>query len=497
MTRMTELADADKSQLATPTILPPPTAPRDVAAVFTDTECVTRIGTSDWPTLVYWRGGWWQWRETHWSEVAGNVVEDWLYAFTERTVYKKNDELVPWAPTRRKIGDVLDALRGPLRLEDSVEAPAWLDGRGAGPIVSCANGLLVINRQKLLPHTPQYFNTSSVPFDYDPDAECPAFDAFVASLWDRDDETRRTLRQMMGYLVSGRTDMQCVFGLIGVRRGGKGTIARLVTALLGKQNVAPLTQADLGTQFGLEHVVGKSLAIISDARTAGKNTQTVVERLLSISGEDSVPVPRKYKSAWEGRLSARVMLMSNELPHLGDASTAVVHRFVMLPFSRSFAGNEDRKLEEKLNAELPGVLNVALEGLADLEREGRFAQSQAAQEMIEDAADLASPLQVFMREECDLAPNFQVSKDALYQYYRRWAERGGYAPLNNLTFIKALYAAGGNRISQMRGRAGDAREQMFKGIRLKPAAYGSARERAAAQSLGVLPGGQGSGPKNL
>lgn len=471
--------------------LPTPQAPLEVAEIFAERKCMT----GDALTLRYWRGGWWKWQRTHWAEVGADRIADEIYTFARDAVYivrKGGNEVeIQWLPDKRKVGNVLDALRGVCRLDDARDAPCWLDGRQTRPLIACANGLLDIAARALQDHTPLYFNLNSAPFDYDPDERCPEFDRFLASLWGEDDETRRTAAQILGYLVSGRTDLHCMFGLIGPRRAGKSTFARLATELLGKGNVAALTQAALGETFGLQHLVGKSLAIISDARTSGKNPQTVVERLLSITGEDAVPVPRKYKDAWQGRLHARVMILSNEMPHFGDASTAVSHRFVMLPFSRSFAGTEDRALEGKLKDELPGILNWALDGLADLDASGGvFAQSKAAREMVEDIAELSSPLLVFMREECELAPAYRVGKDKLYQRYEHWSRSNGMPPVAAPVFAKALLAAGEGRLGKSRPRNDGERMQLFTGIRLRLGAAASAAEKAASMGLETLPGGR-------
>ena len=61
----------------------------------------------------------------------------------------------------------------------------------------------------------------------------------------------------------------------------------------------------------------------------GKNGNIVVERLLSISGEDTLTVNRKYRDQWSGKLPCRLHVISNELPRLGDASTAIVGRVVL------------------------------------------------------------------------------------------------------------------------------------------------------------------------
>src|SRR3954453_4397223 len=105
--------------------------------------------------------------------------------------------------------------------------------------------------------------------------------------------------------------------------------------------------SSLGTQFGLQHMITKSLAIISDARIGKKTDQSaVVERLLTISGEDTITVDRKFLQAWTGRLATRIAIMTNELPSLSEGSGALAGRFIVLVFQQSFFGNEDRGLTD-------------------------------------------------------------------------------------------------------------------------------------------------------
>jgi phage/plasmid-associated DNA primase len=94
--------------------------------------------------------------------------------------------------------------------------------------------------------------------------------------------------------------------LIGPTRSGKGTIARVLTALLGKGNVAGPTLASLGTNFGLSPLIGRPLAVVSDARLAGANFHQIVERLLSLSGEDLLTIDRKYREPWSGKATLTV-----------------------------------------------------------------------------------------------------------------------------------------------------------------------------------------------
>ena len=207
----------------------------------------------------------------------------------------------------------------------------------------------------------------SVPFAYDPDAPPPhKWLAFLDELWPQEPDAIDVLGEWFGYVVSGRLDLHKILLTVGPTRGGKGVIARVLSAMIGKRNVCGPTLNSLGGDFGLAPLIGKSLAVISDARFVGKNSNVVVERLLSISGEDTLTVNIKYREQWNGKLPCRLHVISNELPRLGDASTAVVGRIVLLPLSRSWLGKENHALEPELCAELPGILNWALAGLERL-----------------------------------------------------------------------------------------------------------------------------------
>jgi putative DNA primase/helicase len=440
-----------------------PDEPLEVARIYRDTQLVENMSS-----LLYWRDGWWSWSGRHWNALPADAVTDDLYDFTGPAWKMGKHGPEPWNPNRSRIGDVLEALRGLVRLDDAVEPLSWLDGReDGGKPVAVANGLLDVRTRRLTAHTPFFFNLNSVPFAYDPDAKCKAFDAFVASLWDEDDGARRTLVQMLGYLVSGRTDMHCVFGLIGKKRGGKSTIARLATELLGPANVVNLTVEDFSYTFGLETTIGKSLAVLADVRTTGKNNSTLVQRLLSITGEDGIPIQRKNRKGLSTRTLLRLMYLSNETPYFGDASTAAAKRFVLMIFDRDFSGREDRQLGDKLSQELPGILNAALDGLAELEREGQFTQSAAAEAESEDMADLSSPIRVFVREECELGVDFQVEKKQVYWRWKTWCEGHGMPPRSEPLFASRLYAAYGREVRAKRGRQGDDRMQLYVGIRLR------------------------------
>ena len=151
-------------------------------------------------------------------------------------------------------------------------------------------------------------------------------------------------------------------------------------------------------------LIGKLLAVVSNARLSGRADQAVItERILSITGEDCQTIDRKNLQPITLKLNTRFVIVSNELPRLGDASGALVSRMILLRTPNSFYGCEDTELTNKLLAELPGIFLWAVSGWQSLRERGRFIQPDSALDTLSELSDLSSPISAFVRERCEFS----------------------------------------------------------------------------------------------
>jgi putative DNA primase/helicase len=335
----------------------------------------------------------------------------------------------------------------------------------AGEAVMCANGILHVPTRMLHSLTPWYFSQVAVPFNYDPDAPEPElWLRFLGELWPDDRDCTDALQEWFGYVLSGRTDLHKIMLMIGPTRSGKGTIARVLSALVGTANVASPTLASMRTNFGLSPLIGKPLAIIGDARLGDSGSHQVVERLLMLSGEDMLTVDRKYKEPWTGKLPARILIISNELPQLGDASGAIAGRFIVLTMTRSFLGNENHALTTQLLKELPGILRWSLDGFDRLVTNDRFTVPQSSSDAVLALQDLVSPTSAFKRDDCQ--DGGEVACKQLYAVYKQWCDENGHKPRSEQGFGKDLRSVAPSlRVTQPRTEEG--RERVYVGISLR------------------------------
>jgi putative DNA primase/helicase len=429
-------------------------------------------------------------RRRHMEEGQATIRAE-LYDFLDGAKQQLDDgTIAPFNPTKFKVSNVLDALAAYVNISASVRAPRWLDDDGKWPadeIIACKNGLLHLPTATLLEHTPNFYTHNALDFDYDANAPEPVeWLKFLGTLWDgkteenaSDDakaaakknanQTIETLQETFGYLLTADTSQQKAFMQIGPKRCGKGTIARMATRLVGAENVAGPTLASLCQNFGLQPLIGKRVAIISDARLGSHaDQQAITERLLAISGEDMLTIDRKNRTAWTGHLDVRFMVLSNELPRLTDASGALVSRFILFVMTKSFYGKEDLGLGARLGTELPGILNWSIKGWRRLKERGYFVQPVAATETLRQFEDLSSPIGAFLRDRCIIDAGQSVPVDNLFKAWTAWcSQQGRDYPGSKQSFGRDLSAAEpGLKVSQPRD--GDSRLRVYQGIGLQP-----------------------------
>lgn len=420
------------------------------------------------PRLVFWKGTFWYWSKGRYAEWSDEKVRGKLIAFLNEHSFKLTTSIT---------NNIIDQLKAQVMVPWGIDPPAWFDEVEPWPadeVFSARNGICHLpsiidgvtpNRIGL---TPKFFSTTAVDYDI-PLGDLPPPDAwikFLNQLWPDDQQSIEALQEWFGYLLTADTRQHKILMLVGPKRAGKGTICRVQRELLGRENIAGPTLASLSTNFGLWPLVGKSLAIVSDARLTGRtNKAAIVERLLSISGEDLLTIDRKNREPIHVQLPTRLMLVSNELPSLTDASGALASRMILLRLTQSWYGQEDTELTHKLLEELPSIAIWAIFGLERLRERGRFVQPDTSLELIEELEEISSPIMAFVKERCDRGPDYDVVRADLYDAYVQWAEaRGRTFKLEQGEFGKQLFAAC-PEVRPHRPRRQDA-------IRRRPTTYG-------------------------
>lgn len=425
--------------------------------------------------LRRWRGDWYRHAGTHWQRAPEDEISGQVYLDTEACWYLREDargvpEQKPWNPNPRSVGALLHALGTAIVLRPADQP----DER----VIALSNGVYDLATDQLLPHTPERFNTSALPYAYDPAAGCPLWLRFLDEQVPAAD-SRQLLQEFMGYLISGRRDLEKILHLYGARRAGKGTVVTVLEHLMGEHNTAPITLLGLSRQFGEEDLIGRSLAMVTDASWRHRDVAQAVESLKAISGRDPRTVHRKGQKSWHGHLPTRFVIVGNDEPDFHDPSGALLGRLLHIPFNISVFGREDPTLKDRLVAEMPGIFNWALDGLRSLTARGRFPDTEESREAERDIARSTSPVAGFI-DDCltIMDPTCGLSEwlDDLYPAYVEWGRKQGRTHIiDKPNFSKTLRSALSGRVTVSRRRPTPEapQQQLFFGLMINRPALAS------------------------
>lgn len=415
----------------------------------------SRFTVSGDRTLIRSSGEWFEFDRSHYISRTEEDIRSAAWRILQNASQKDRfGRYAPLQPSSNQISSALDALRSVTALEVGVttagevlKGPIWLDGRkdpDPRNLVVLENGVLDLTTRELSPHSPRLFSRNALPYAWTKDVpQSGAFLAFLEQVFDGDQEQICALQEVFGYLVSPYTSPQKITLILGPSRSGKGTLTRVLKHLVGPLNVASPTLQTLSEGFGLQPLLGKSVAILSDVRNAShRGSESALQNLLMVSGEDSVTVNRKNLPAWTGELQVRFLMTANELPRLTDTSDAMLARLLLLKMPISFEGREDPHLTDRLLQELPGVLTWALDGLDRLRERRRFVQPAAGEASLESYRRQNNPIRSFLEDCCVIETGAHELLDALYSAYRVWAQTEGRHPAAKERFSASLTELG-------------------------------------------------------
>lgn len=319
-----------------------------------------------------------------------------------------------------------------VRLGDPVPPPTE-------PLLNLRNGMLDLRTLQLLPHDPAHRSIVQLDVAWDPDATCPVYDAWVASAaGDQVDQLEEVTSLM---LDPSRVPHKAVF-LFGPSRSGKSTYLRLMVAVAGAANTSSVTLHQLADdRFAVANLHGKMLNVAADLSSQDVKDIAAFKML---SGEDQVNANRKYGAQFSFTNRALFAFSANSVPAVSDESGAYFQRMMPFEFANSFAGREDHSLEEKLKAELPGILvRWATAGNRLRRRGGGFERTSASvREGFEAQSDR---VRRFIQEACNVMPEMSggTKTTDLHRAFVRWAADQSAPALGRNSFATRLAACPG------------------------------------------------------
>jgi putative DNA primase/helicase len=310
--------------------------------------------------------------------------------------------------------------------------------------LNLSNGTLSLKSLELRPHSKDDLFTYCLDYEYDPNADCPLFKKYIADVLvtentiTTDENLVMLFQELLGYSLTPDTRHEVMVWMFGEGGNGKSVAISVVEALLGPMSMSIDFQTiGMPGNYDLADIPGKRVLLSTEAERNKTMAEGYIKRIVTGDTINTRPI---YGSPLSFRSTAKIWWAMNDRPIIKDTTDSMWRRMKLIPFFRKFeeGKNADVDLPVKLMAELPGILNWAIEGLMRLALNGRFTKSVASEEAKLQYREEANPVAQWVNT-MTVRTNYPATlQGALFKEYTRWRQEQNERAITSTQFGKDL-----------------------------------------------------------
>jgi putative DNA primase/helicase len=291
-------------------------------------------------------------------------------------------------------------------------------------LLNLQNGYLDLETLALNPHDRDKYFLKISNATFSENATCPRWDKFLSEIFDNNQELISFIKKAVGYTLTGSTIEQVMFILYGDGRNGKSVFLDIIGEIMGDyaQHVQPQTIMNKkfasNSSSDLARIDGARFVTTTESNYGSKLDEGLVKQL---TGGDKVAARRLYENEIEFIPQFKLWMATNHKPVIRGNDAGVWRRIALIPFKVEIPKNAvDIHLKDKLRDELPGILNWALEGLAEW-RIHRLVFPEIIQTETENYKIEMDVIESFIEDCCERVFLKRTQASTLYASYRSWA----------------------------------------------------------------------------
>jgi P4 family phage/plasmid primase-like protien len=320
-------------------------------------------------------------------------------------------------------------------------------------LLAVGNGIIDLKTGLLRQGTQQDCVTLHTDVAYNPDAQCPTWEKFIAEIFSESEELIDYIHKAVGYSITGSIDEQIFFMCHGLGSNGKSKFLDTLRSVFGNYGQATGSNT---FQHGKEQSIPSDLARLADKRfvvasEVDKSARLNESRLKGIVHGDPTPARFLGKDFFEFTPQAKIWFAVNHRPTVSDESHGFWRSVRLIPFTQQFvtlnAGEElpegaklaDLGLSNKLLAEAEGILKWCVDGCMKYQSAPLITPEKvlAATQQYQNDSDI---MDEFFTDTCVRDKELKASGKELWIAYDEWARQNltDKERLNRKTFGQEL-----------------------------------------------------------
>jgi putative DNA primase/helicase len=344
------------------------------------------------------------------DEVKKARERDVMFSHAKRSQSKRSIEAMLWL-ARSEPGI-------PARLTD-FDADGWL--------LNVTNGTVDLRTGEVRAHHREDLISNLSNVEFITGAECELWDSFLRRVTDHNDALYAYLRRFVGYLLVADVSDQSLHFLHGTGANGKSVFCEVLQRLLGDYAVTVSPDLIMLRRHGS---IPNDVARLRGVRAALMNETSQGSRfdeakLKDLTGGDTLTARFLHAEFFDFSPTHRLLIRGNHKPAIAGTDEGIWRRLRLIPFTVSIPPDEqDRDLLRKLEGELPGILQWAIAGCLEWQRDGLKPPSIVT-DAVRQYRDESDTLGRFVSESCEVRHLAQVKSSVFYERYRQFAEQAG------------------------------------------------------------------------
>ena len=303
-------------------------------------------------------------------------------------------------------------------------------------LINLANGTFEFSPTggKLREFDPKDFLTNQLPFEYDPNTNCPMFDQFISKVLP-DEGCRMVLQEFSGYIFSN-LNLEKMLIITGNGSNGKSVFFNIICALVGKDNLLNYAVGSFNHEYNRAKLLGKLLNFSSE-----KGADLDPDILKTLISREPIQAREPYGKSFNMEIGTKFMMNANELPKITEITDAFFRRQCIIHFGAKITESEkDIHLADKIiKNELPGIFNWLLIGLARLQQQQAFTFSEKIEQEVNEFKKQSDSVALFVEEKAYIPnTNNKMLVAELYKDYKSFCLDDGYKALGKNRFSTRL-----------------------------------------------------------
>jgi putative DNA primase/helicase len=393
---------------------------------------------------------WLIWSGTHWQIDSSGEIERRAKE-TIRNLYREASKIIDDAQRKALVqhaqrSESIRSLTAMVNLVKSEPGiPVSSEELDADPyMLNCLNGTIDLTTGTLSPHDQGTLITKQIPFNFNPQQTCPLWLNFLNEIMNGNQNLIEFLQRAVGYSLTGSTGEQCLFMLHGSGANGKTVFMETIRAMLGDYSLqAPaemlLQRNNSSVPNDVARLKGSRFVAASEIDEGRRMAESLVKQM---TGNEQLTARFLRAEFFEFLPEFKLWIGTNHKPTVSGTDAGIWRRIRLIPFEVTIPpAKRDKDLLYKLRAELPGILNWAIEGCLKWFDKGLSEPEEVRAATAGYKCEM-DVLAGFLNECCRTDTKLCIPSQRLYKRYADWCRDNGERELTQKTFSMRMTEKG-------------------------------------------------------